>query len=87
MSGVISPTNLSLFSSAPSGHSASGDSNGANSPRTITANHARSVSRWNAGSFMALDDNMDYGMMSPLIAAGSQDQQGPPLMDDGTLGR
>lgn len=91
MSGVISPTNLSLFSSSPSSHgSASGNGSGdagpgsANSPRTITANqHAvRSVPRWNTGSFMTLDDNMDYSMMSPLIAAGSQDQQGPPLMDD-----
>ncbi|XP_059352320.1 nuclear factor 1 A-type-like isoform X2 [Daphnia carinata] len=116
MSGVISPTNLSLFSSSPS----SGGSGGNNqSPRTITPNQQhhsnqqqqqqqqrnnggggnnssqqqqqqQSVSRWNTGSFIALDDNMDYGMMSPLISsAGNQvvDQQGPngpgSLMDDG----
>jgi hypothetical protein len=115
MSGVISPTNLSLFSSSPSG-----GGNGVNnqSPRTITPNQQhhsnqqrsnggsnntsnqqqqqqqqqqQSVSRWNTGSFIALDDNMDYGMMSPLISSGGNqgvDQQGGPngpgsLMDDG----
>lgn len=98
MSGVISPTNLSLFASSPSGGGGGGGSNGQgganngnNAPRTITPNqqhHANRtssapVSRWNTGSFIALDDNMDYGMMSPLIAGNNQDQQGPPLMDDG----
>ena len=110
---MISPTNLSLFSSSPSG-----GGNGVNnqSPRTITPNQQhhsnqqqqqqrngpgnnassqqqqqQSVSRWNTGSFIALDDNMDYGMMSPLISSGGNqvvDQQGGPngpgsLMDDG----
>jgi len=91
MSGVISPTNLSLFSSP---------SAGGNHARTITPNQQHgnnnnnnivgggrgnsvSVPRWNTGSFIALDDNMDYSMMSPLIAGGGQDHQGPPLMDDG----
>lgn len=100
MSGVISPTNLSLFTSSPSGGGGGGGgSNGQggggggnnNAPRTITPNQQHhggnnrnsSVSRWNTGSFIALDDNMDYGMMSPLIAGNNQDQQGPPLMDDG----
>ncbi|KAI9556303.1 putative nuclear factor 1 X-type isoform X3 [Daphnia sinensis] len=112
MSGVISPTNLSLFSSSPSSGATGGNNQ---SPRTITPNQQhhsnqqqqqqrssnnnssqqqqqqqqQSVSRWNTGSFIALDDNMDYGMMSPLISsAGNQvvDQQGPngpgSLMDD-----
>lgn len=100
MSGVISPTNLSLFSSSPAGGGGSTGGGGANSnnPRTITPNQQHgnsnssgrgggpvSVPRWNTGSFIALDDNMDYSMMSPLIAGGSQDHQGPPLMDDGNF--
>ena len=71
MSGVISPTNLSLFSSPVA------------TPRSTPNARTTPVPRWNTGSFIALDDNMDYSMMSPLIAGTNQDQQGPPLMDDG----
>jgi len=70
MSGVISPTNLSLFSSPVA------------TPRSTPNARTTPVPRWNTGSFIALDDNMDYSMMSPLIAGTNQDQQGPPLMDD-----
>jgi len=128
MSGVISPTNLSLFSTpvtsgsrvggggggggpgaggasvggggggpggasvgggGPGGASVGGGGGGGPGGGAGTAGgapgNARTtpVPRWNTGSFIALDDHMDYNMMSPLIAGGGPDPQGPPLMDDG----
>ncbi|XP_033221061.1 nuclear factor 1 X-type [Belonocnema kinseyi] len=68
MSGVISPTNLSLFSS----------------PVSVTRPVAtqRSVSnvppRWNTGPFINLED--DYNMIAPIIAGTASEP--PTAMDD-----
>lgn len=72
MSGVISPTNLSLFSS----------------PVTVTRPVAtqRTVSnippRWNTAPFINLED--DYNMIAPIIAGTTSEP--PTAMDDGSLG-
>ncbi|KAI4497106.1 hypothetical protein M0802_007852 [Mischocyttarus mexicanus] len=69
MSGVISPTNLSLFSS----------------PVSVTRPVAtqRSVSnvppRWNTTPFINLED--DYNMIAPIIAGTTSEP--PPSMDEG----
>uniref|UniRef100_A0A1B6BYV1 Nuclear factor 1 n=1 Tax=Clastoptera arizonana TaxID=38151 RepID=A0A1B6BYV1_9HEMI len=81
MSGVISPTNLSLFSSPVT----------VSSPRA-SSRHAPSLPRWTppgpsgpstptsapSGPFISLDE--DY-MMTPLIS-GSNPDSNPALMDD-----
>lgn len=82
MSGVISPTNLSLFSTPVT----------VSSPRA-SSRHAPSLPRWTppgpsgpsapssapSGPFISLDE--DY-MMTPLIS-GSNPDSNPALMDDG----
>lgn len=69
MSGVISPTNLSLFSS----------------PVSVTRPVAtqRSVSnvppRWNTAPFINLED--DYNMIAPIIAGTTSEP--PTAMEEG----
>lgn len=71
MSGVISPTNLSLFSS----------------PVSVTRPVAtqRSVSnvppRWNTAPFINLED--DYNMIAPIIAGTNSEPSA--AMDEGEL--
>lgn len=71
MSGVISPTNLSLFSS----------------PVSVTRPVAtqRSVSnvppRWNTAPFINLED--DYNMIAPIITGTASEP--PSAMDEGKL--
>ncbi|GAB6031660.1 hypothetical protein CHUAL_009417 [Chamberlinius hualienensis] len=61
MSGVISPTNLGMFSSPVT------------TPRTTP--RSTPIPRWNA-PFMAMDDNVDYAMMASLMpGSGAEDQQ------------
>nr|XP_018914767.1 PREDICTED: nuclear factor 1 X-type isoform X3 [Bemisia tabaci] len=75
MSGVISPTNLSLFSTPIT----------VTSPRSNPRHPPPSLPRWNpsapSGSapFISLDE--DY-MMTPLISATSADNSSTGLMDD-----
>lgn len=67
MSGVISPTNLSMYSSA------------VNTPRTTPRSSA--VSRWTA-PFITLDQE-DFSMMSHQVAAGGTEPNAVILMDEG----
>lgn len=80
MSGVISPTNLSLFSSPVT----------VTSPmRPVTSRHSSSLPRWTpptsvnntgpTGPFISLDE--DY-MMTPLIS-GNSNETNTALIDDG----
>lgn len=69
MSGVISPTNLSLF---PSGSGGSG--------RNPTA-RSTPLPRWNT-PFINLDENIDYTMVSPLMP-GPSEPNTATLIDDG----
>lgn len=71
MSGVISPTNLSLF---PSGGGGSG------SGRNPTA-RSTPLPRWNT-PFINLDENIDYTMVSPLMP-GPSEPNTATLIDDG----
>ncbi|KAG1662032.1 Kinesin-like protein unc-104 [Nymphon striatum] len=61
MSGVISPTNLSLFTSPVT------------TPRTTP--RTTPVPRWNA-PFISLDENLDYGMMAGLMPANPEESSG-----------
>ncbi|KAK7582150.1 hypothetical protein V9T40_013595 [Parthenolecanium corni] len=76
MSGVISPTNLSLFSSPVT----------VNSPRSTRHSSGTIQPRWNAQNassasqpFITLEE--DY-MMTPLIAGTTAEANGASLMDD-----
>lgn len=68
MSGVISPTNLSMYSSA------------VNTPRTTPRSSA--VSRWTA-PFITLDQE-DFNMMSHQVTTGGTEPNAVILMDEGT---
>lgn len=77
MSGVISPTNLSLFSSPVT----------VNSPRSARHSSGTIQPRWNSQNassapqpFITLEE--DY-MMTPLIAGTTAEANGASLMDDG----
>ncbi|CAG2112541.1 unnamed protein product, partial [Medioppia subpectinata] len=87
MSGVISPTNLTMFTSPVT--------TPRSTPRTTP------IPRWNTGasSFMPLDENLDYGMMAGLMPSGATDVDPPHIIgaedrffsvvhspDDGTVG-
>ncbi|XP_071440189.1 nuclear factor 1 X-type isoform X3 [Hetaerina americana] len=66
MSGVISPTNLSLFTS----------------PVTTPRSTPRStpIPRWNTAPFISLDE--DYNMMTPLISGSNPEGNPGGLIDD-----
>ncbi|CAG7785224.1 unnamed protein product [Allacma fusca] len=68
MSGVISPTNLSLF--PPSSNSGSRNAGSRSTP----------LPRWNA-PFISLDENIDYTMVSPLMP-GPTEPNTATLIDD-----
>jgi hypothetical protein len=68
MSGVISPTNLSLFPS-------SGGGGGGRGSRSTP------LPRWNT-PFINLDENIDYTMVSPLMP-GPSEPNTATLIDDG----
>jgi len=72
VSGVISPTNLSLLSHPGDGPSPGGAVN--NRPNRP----AQMLPRWNT-PFITLDE--DYNMMTPLIGTGHNN--GGALIDDG----
>lgn len=65
MSGVISPTNLSMFTS----------------PVTTPRNTPRNtpVPRWNP-PFISLDENMDYNMMAGLMSSTNPDTDPPHII-------
>lgn len=62
MSGVISPTNLSLFTSPVT------------TPRTTP--RSTPIPRWNA-PFMTMDDNVEYAMMASLMPGTNPDDTSP----------
>ena len=68
MSGVISPTSLSLLASPGT------------TPRS-TPRSTPPVPRWSSAPFITLDDNMDYTTMSTLIP--SLPNEPSQLLDDG----
>jgi len=70
MSGVISPTNLSLF---PSSSSSGG---------RLPGSRSTPLSRWNAAPFINLDENIDYTMVSSLMP-GPAEPNTVTLIDDG----
>ncbi|GFX24426.1 hypothetical protein TNCV_992411 [Trichonephila clavipes] len=67
MSGMISPTNLSMFTS-PS-----------NTPRTTP--RTTPVPRWNAAPFITLDENLDYNMMAGLMPTNHNDSDPPHIIE------
>ncbi|GFT11769.1 hypothetical protein NPIL_316141 [Nephila pilipes] len=67
MSGMISPTNLSMFTS-PS-----------NTPRTTP--RTTPVPRWNAAPFITLDENLDYNMMAGLMPTNHTDSDPPHIIE------
>jgi hypothetical protein len=69
MSGVISPTNLTMFTSPVT--------TPRTTPRTTPIPH-----RWNSSNaFMPLDEsNLDYGMMSSLLPSTNPDVDPPHIM-------
>ena len=69
MSGVISPTNLSLFPSST------------NSGSRNPGSRSTPLPRWNA-PFINLDENIDYTMVSPLMP-GPAEPNTATLIDDG----
>ncbi|CAG7785226.1 unnamed protein product [Allacma fusca] len=71
MSGVISPTNLSLF--PPSSNSGSRNAGSRSTP----------LPRWNA-PFISLDENIDYTMVSPLMP-GPTEPNTATLIDDAAV--
>lgn len=71
MSGVISPTNLSLFPSS-----------GGNSSSRNQGSRSTPLPRWNSGPFINLDENIDYTMVSPLMP-GPAEPNTATLIDDG----
>uniref|UniRef100_T1JCU1 Uncharacterized protein n=1 Tax=Strigamia maritima TaxID=126957 RepID=T1JCU1_STRMM len=66
VSGVISPTNLSLFTSPVT------------TPRTTP--RSTPIPRWSA-PFISLDENMDYSMMAGLMPGANPDEP-PPLLGE-----
>ncbi|XP_066973686.1 nuclear factor 1 X-type isoform X14 [Macrobrachium rosenbergii] len=71
MSGVISPTSMSLFTSPGT------------TPRT-TPRSTPPVPRWNT-PFINLDENMDYTTMSTLMPTLPADATSAQLIEDGVL--
>ncbi|KAK2724407.1 hypothetical protein QYM36_001054 [Artemia franciscana] len=68
MSGVVSPTNLSIFPSSS----------------RSTATRSTPTSRsWQTGNFITLEENMDYSIMSPLISGGNNEHHPGQIIDDG----
>lgn len=70
MSGVISPTSMSLFTSPGS------------TPRTTPRSTPPAVPRWNT-PFISLDENMDYTTMSTLMPTLPADATSAQLIEDG----
>ncbi|XP_065569286.1 nuclear factor 1 X-type-like isoform X5 [Artemia franciscana] len=67
MSGVVSPTNLSIFPSSS----------------RSTATRSTPTSRsWQTGNFITLEENMDYSIMSPLISGGNNEHHPGQIIDD-----
>lgn len=66
MSGMISPTNLSMFTSP------------ATTPRSTP--RTTPVPRWN-GPFITLDENLDYNMMAGLMPSTNADPDGPHIIE------
>lgn len=66
MSGMISPTNLSMFTSP------------ATTPRSTP--RTTPVPRWN-GPFITLDENLDYNMMAGLMPNTNTDPDGPHIIE------
>jgi nuclear factor I len=65
MSGVISPTNLTMFTSPVT------------TPRTTP--RTTPIPRWNTSStFIPLDENLDYGMMAGLMQSSTNPDVDPP---------
>ncbi|KAG0712868.1 hypothetical protein GWK47_017451 [Chionoecetes opilio] len=69
MSGVISPTSMSLFTSPGS------------TPRTTPRSTPPAVPRWNT-PFISLDENMDYTTMSTLMPSLPADAASAHLIED-----
>ncbi|KAK4319230.1 hypothetical protein Pmani_009814 [Petrolisthes manimaculis] len=69
MSGVISPTSMSLFTSPGS------------TPRTTPRSTPPAVPRWNT-PFINLDENMDYTTMSTLMPSLPPDAASAHLIED-----
>jgi len=70
MSGVISPTNLSLFPTSSAGSSSRNP-----------GSRSTPLPRWNT-PFINLDENIDYTMVSPLMP-GPSEPNTATLIDDG----
>ncbi|XP_055953840.1 nuclear factor 1 X-type-like isoform X3 [Argiope bruennichi] len=67
MSGMISPTNLSMFTSPST------------TPRTTP--RTTPVPRWNAAPFITLDENLDYNMMAGLMPTNHTDSDPPHIIE------
>lgn len=68
MSGVISPTNLPLFTST--------------GPTQRTTSRSTPIPRWSSSStaFIPLDENLDYGMMAGLMPNTNPDVDPPHII-------
>jgi len=67
MSGVISPTNLTMFTSPVT------------TPRTTP--RTTPIPRWNtSATFIPLDENLDYGMMAGLMPSTNPDVDPPHII-------
>ncbi|XP_042899004.1 nuclear factor 1 X-type isoform X5 [Parasteatoda tepidariorum] len=66
MSGMISPTNISMFTSP------------ATTPRSTP--RTTPVPRWNA-PFITLDENLDYNMMAGLMPGTNSDSDAPHIIE------
>lgn len=69
MSGVISPTNLSLFSSPVA------------VTRPVATQRSNVPPRWNTAPFINLED--DYNMIAPIIAGTAN--EAPAAMEEGKV--
>lgn len=68
MSGVISPTNLTMFTSPVT------------TPRTTP--RTTPIPRWNtSATFIPLDENLDYGMMAGLMSSNNSDVDSPHIIE------
>lgn len=73
MTGVISPTSLSLFS----GQSSHGAASPVTTPRTTP--RTTPIPRWGSSSgFIALDENLDYNVMAGLMGPSTNPDIDPP---------
>lgn len=73
MSGVISPTNLSLFTSISGGGTSPITTPTRTTPRTTP------IPRWSTTSgFISLDENMDYNVMAGLMGPSTNPDVDPP---------